>query len=65
MNVYNTVLYTSLERPLNTVIICHPNIKNELYRGPFEQIPKTLFNKEVDARLYERTVKSLRIWIHA
>lgn len=65
MNVYNTVLYTSLERPLNTVVICHPNIKNELYHGPFEQIPKTLFNKEVDARLYEWTVKSLRIWIHA
>lgn len=65
MNVYKTVLYTSLERPLNTVIICHPNIKNELYRGPFERIPKSLFNKEVDARLYEYGVKTLKMWVHA
>lgn len=65
MNVYKTVLYTSLERPLNTVVICHPNLVNELYRGPFENIPKALFNKEVDARLYEHTVKTLKMWVHA
>jgi hypothetical protein len=65
MNVYKTVLYTSLDRPLNTVIICHPNVKNELYRGPFESIPKTLFDREVNARLYEYTVKTLKIWVKA
>lgn len=65
MNVYDTVLRISLEKPLNTVIICNPRIKNELYRGPFENIPKTFFNKEVNARLYEYTVKSLKIWVRA
>ena len=65
MNVYKTVLYTSLEYPLNTVVICHPNIGNELYRGPFELIPKTLFDREVNARLYEYTVKTLKVWIKA
>lgn len=63
MNVYDTVLRVSLEKPLNTVVICNPHVKNELYRGPFEKIPKTFFNKEVNARLYEYTVKSLKIWI--
>lgn len=53
MNVYKTTIYTSLEKPLNTVIICNPNIRKELYRGPIHKIPKTLFNKEVYARLYE------------
>lgn len=65
MNVYKTVLYTSLEKPLNTVVICHPNIENELYRGPFESIPKPLFNREVNARLYEYTVKTLKLWVRA
>ena len=65
MNVYRTVLHTSLEKPLNTVIICNPRIKNELYRGPFENIPRTLFDREVDARLYEYGVKTLKIWIRA
>ena len=65
MNVYRTVLYTSLERPLNTVVICHPNIDNELYRGPFENIPRSLFDREVNARLYEYTVKTLKMWVKA
>lgn len=65
MNVYKTVLYTSLDRPLNTVVICHPDVKNELYRGPFESIPKTLFDREVNARLYEYGVKTLRLWVKA
>lgn len=63
MNVYKTTIYTSLEKPLNTVIICNPNIKKELYRGPIHKIPKTLFNKEVYARLYEYNVKTLKLWI--
>lgn len=65
MNVYKTVLYTSLEKPLQTVVICNPNIKNELYRGPFEKIPKALFEQEVSCRLYEYTVKTLKIWVHS
>lgn len=65
MNVYKTVLYTSLNKPLNTVVICHPNIEKELYRGPFEQIPETLFNREVTARLYEYTVKTMKLWVRA
>lgn len=63
MNVYKTVLYTSMEKPLSTVVIRHPNIENELYNGPFESIPQALFNKEVNARLYERKVKTLKIWV--
>jgi hypothetical protein len=65
MNVYKTVLYVSLEKPLNTVVICNPHIENELYRGPFEQIPETLFNREVTARLYEYTVKTMKLWVRA
>ena len=65
MNVYNTVLYTSLNHPLNTVVICNPNVMNELYRGPFEKIPKTLFDREVQARLYEYTVKTMKLWVRA
>lgn len=65
MNVYKTVLYTSLEKPLNTVVIWNPHLKNELYRGPFESIPKTLFDREVNARLYEYTVKTLKLWVRA
>lgn len=65
MNVYKTVLYTSLEKPLTTVVICNPFIKNELYRGPFEKIPKTLFDREVKARLYEYTVKTMKLWVRA
>lgn len=65
MNVYKTVLYTSLEKPLVNVVICNPHIKNELYRGPFEQIPKALFDREVKARLYEYTVKTLKMWVGA
>lgn len=65
MNVYKTVLYASLDRPLNTVVIYHPDITKELYRGPFESIPKTLFDREVNARLYEYTVKTLKIWVKA
>lgn len=63
MNVYKTVIYASLEKPLNTVIICNPFVKDELYRGPFEQIPECLFNREVEARMYEYTVKSMKLWI--
>ena len=65
MNVYKTVLYTSLEKPLNTIIICNSFLKNELYRGPFEKIPETLFNREVKARLYEYTAKSMKLWVRA
>jgi hypothetical protein len=65
MNVYKTVLYASLEKTLNTVVICHPDVKNELYIGPFENIPKSLFDKEVNARLYERKIKRLKIWVRA
>lgn len=65
MNVYYTTFYASLEKPLKTVIIYNPNMKNELYRGPFEQIPKTLFDREVTARLYEYTVKSIKLWVRA
>lgn len=63
MNVYRTALYASLEKPLRTVVICHHDIDNELYRGPFENIPRQLFNREVDARLYEYTVKTLKMWV--
>ena len=63
MNVYKTALYVSLERPLKTVVICNPHIENELYRGPFESIPETLFSREVNARLYEHTVKTLKMWV--
>lgn len=63
MNVYKTAIYTSLEKPLNTIIICSPNIKNELYRGPIHKIPEPLFNKEVFARLYEYGVKTLKLWV--
>lgn len=65
MNVYKTVLYASLEKPLNTVTICNSLMQNELYRGPFEQIPEYLFNREVTARLYEYTVKSMKLWVRA
>ena len=65
MNVYKTVLYASLEKPLTTIVICNPKIKNELYRGPFEKIPESLFNREVTARLYEHTVKTMRLWVRA
>lgn len=65
MNVYRTVLYISLEKPLNIVEIYHPDLKNELYSGPFEKIPKALFNKEVNARLYERKNKKVKIWVRA
>ena len=65
MNVYKTVLYTSLETPLRTVVICNSNINNELYRGPFESIPKLLFDREVNARLYEKKAKMLKIWVRS
>lgn len=65
MNVYKTVLYTSLETPLRTVVICNSNINNELYRGPFESIPKLLFDREVNARLYEKKTKMLKIWVRS
>lgn len=65
MNVYKTVLYTSLETPLRTVVICNANIDNELYRGPFESIPKLLFDREVNARLYEKKAKMLKIWVRS
>ena len=65
MNVYKTILYASLEKPLNTVTICNPHIEKPLYHGPFEKIPKTLFNREVTARLYEYTVKSMKLWVRA
>ena len=65
MNVYKTVLYTSLETPLRTVVICNPNIDNELYNGPFESIPKLLFDREVNARLYEKKAKTLKIWVRS
>lgn len=65
MNIYKTVLYASLEKPLKTVAICNSNTANELYRGPFEQIPETLFNNEVKARVYEYTTKSMKLWVRA
>lgn len=63
MNVYKTTIHVSLEKPLNTVVICSPHIKKELYRGPIHKIPEILFNKEVSARLYEYSVKTLKLWV--
>ena len=65
MSVYKTILYASLEKPLNTVVIYNRNVKNELYRGPFENIPQSLYNCKVNARLYEYTVKTLTLWVHS
>lgn len=65
MNVYKTVIYAALEKPLKMVVICNPLMKNELYRGPFEEIPETLFNREVIARIYEYGIKSMKLWVHA
>lgn len=65
MNVYKTILYTSFEKPLQTAVICNPNVTKELYRGPFEKIPETLFDREVQARLYEYTVKTIKLWVRA
>lgn len=65
MNVYKTVLYVSLEKPLKKVIICNPLLKEELWRGDFQDIPETLFEREVKARLYEYTPKTLKLWVCA
>lgn len=65
MNVYDTVLRVSLEKPLKNVIICNSSIPYNLYHGPFESIPKSLFDRQVNARLYEYTVKTLKLWVRA
>ena len=63
MTVYNTILYASLEKPLNKIIIYNRHVKNKLYEGPFEKVPKQLFEMNVRERLYEYTVKTLNLWI--
>lgn len=65
MTVYDTVLRISLEKPLVKATIRNPFIEKPLYSGPFQDIPKSLFDRPVTARAYEYTTKDIILWVRA